>query len=52
MTTRRTLQPQKDRPELDRLLKESAATFDAMAPDKQEAMLREQQKSFARQDKD
>jgi hypothetical protein len=52
MTTRKMLTKMKERPELTRLLKESATAFNAMSDDEQEVMLREQQKSWARQDKD
>ena len=52
MTARRTIHPPKNRPDLDRLVRESASAFEAMTAERQEALLREQQKSFARQDKD
>lgn len=52
MGTRRTLYGLKERPELTRLLKQSVDAFAAMTPDEQEAELRKQRQSWARQDKD
>ena len=39
-------------PELDRLLKESAEKFKAMTPEQQEAEMKLQRESWARQDMD
>jgi hypothetical protein len=50
--SRRTLYPSKNRPELGRLLNEATAAFEALPPEQQELVLREQQKSFTRQDMD
>ena len=49
---RRTLTEMKDRPDLDRLLREAVAAFAALSPERQEAELRKQRESWCRQDMD
>lgn len=44
--------PGKARPELDRLIRQSIDSFRAMTPEQQEAELRKQRESLARQDMD
>jgi hypothetical protein len=46
------MKPLPRNPELERILKESAAKFNAMPFEEQEKMLRAQQQSWARQDMD
>jgi hypothetical protein len=46
MTARRTLFPPKDRPELNALLRDAVAKFDAMPLEKQKEMRRAQRKSW------
>lgn len=52
MPKQRRLPPPPDRPELDEALKRGRERWDEMDFEEQEAELREQQKSHARQDKD
>lgn len=42
------IKPIPHRPELDRLLQEARARWDAMTPDEQEAMLRQQRDGYVR----
>lgn len=46
------MKPGQPRPELDATLAASKVRWDAMTNEEQEAELREQQRSWARQDKD
>jgi hypothetical protein len=46
------MKPSPPRPELDRLLKESAERFKVMSPEEQEKMFQAQRESWARQDMD
>lgn len=46
------MKPLPRNPELERLLKESVAKFNAMSFEEQEKMLRAQQQSWTRQDMD
>lgn len=46
------MKPLKTRPELLKALEDSKAAWEKMTDDEKEAMLREQQKSWARQDMD
>jgi hypothetical protein len=46
------MKPLKTRPELLKAIQQSKETWEKMTDDEKEAMLREQQKSWARQDMD
>lgn len=52
MAKARLGKPIPNNPELERLLKEAKARFDALSPEEKESELRAQRESWARQDMD